>query len=100
MLIAPLTSIALGCAGGAEFDSAFTGKTLRVDYYHSGDAKEEHVSLGGLRLEGDWPGSRRQLVDATDTGKSRCEVRDAATQKPLWSRGFASIYGEWETTGE
>jgi hypothetical protein len=82
------------------FDSQFTGRTLRFDYFHGGTAKEEHVSLGGLRLEGDWPGSRVHLLDDTNLGKYLFEVIDPATNQAVWSRGFSSIYGEWETTGE
>jgi hypothetical protein len=82
------------------FDSRFTGRTLRFDYIHGGTAKEEHVSLGGLRLEGDWPGSRVHLLDGTNLGKYLFEVIDPATNQAVWSRGFSSIYGEWETTGE
>src|SRR3954454_20272704 len=82
------------------FDSRFTGRTLRFAYFHGGTAKEEHVSLGGLRLEGDWPGSRVHLLDDTNLGKCFFEVIDPATNQAIWSRGFSSIYGEWETTGE
>jgi len=28
------------------------------------------------------------------------EMVDLATHRVLYTRGFASIYGEWETTGE
>ena len=82
------------------FDARFTGKSLRFDYFHGGTAKEEHVSLDGLRLEGDWPGSRVRLLDDTNLGKYLFEVIDPATNQAIWSRGFSSIYGEWETTGE
>jgi hypothetical protein len=82
------------------FDARFTGKTLRFDYFHSGTAKEEHVSLDKIRLEGDWPGSRVHLLDDTNLGKYLFEVIDPATNQMVWSRGFSSIYGEWETTGE
>ncbi len=82
------------------FDSQFTGRTLRFDYFHGGTAKEEHISLGGLRLEGEWPGSRVHLLDGTNLGKYLFEVIDPATNQAVWSRGFSSIYGEWETTGE
>ena len=47
----------------ADFDTLFTGKTLRFDYNHTGIATEEHISLDEIRLEGDWPGSRNVLVD-------------------------------------
>ncbi|HEV8577659.1 MAG TPA: M64 family metallopeptidase [Thermoanaerobaculia bacterium] len=84
----------------SDFDVQFTGRTLRFDYFHGGTAKEEHISLGGLRLEGEWPGSRLHLLDDTNLGKYLFEVIDPATNQTLWSRGFSSIYGEWETTGE
>lgn len=97
-MILVTTLLALTPADG--FDARFTGRTLRFDYVHTGSATEEHIALGGLRLEGEWPGSRTQLVDDTGYGKYRCEIADKETGTVLWSRGFASIYGEWETTGE
>ena len=82
------------------FDELFTGRTLRFDYHHAGCATEEHVALDVLRVEGEWPGSRTQLVDTTDLGKYLFKVVDKASGQVLWSRGFCSVYGEWETTGE
>ncbi len=84
----------------AGFDDDFTGATLRVDYYHSGNAEEEHVALDRVRVEGAWPGSRTQLIDTTNLGKYLVEVVDLKTNRLLYTRGFASIFGEWETTGE
>lgn len=86
--------------GGSEFDAHFTGATLRLDYHHAGTAGEEQVALDALRLEGPWPGSRTRLVDDTNLGKYLFQVIDPGTNRVLYSRGFASIYGEWETTGE
>jgi hypothetical protein len=89
-------------AGGlaaATFDSHFTGATLRVDLFHTGNAETEIVTLDRVRVEGPWPGSRTQLLDRTNLGKYFIEVVDLETQAALYSRGFASIYGEWETTG-
>lgn len=80
------------------FAQRFTGRALRVDYAHLGTRTEEHVAVSGYRLEGAWPGSRTQLVDTTNTGKYRFRVFDTATGEELWSRGFCSIYGEWETS--
>lgn len=84
----------------AEFDANFTGRTLRLDYYHSGTSSEEHISLDQVRIEGDWAGSRVHLLDDTNLGKYQVCVLDAASGGTLWTRGFASIYGEWEETGE
>src|SRR5215216_3442222 len=41
-----------------------------------------------------------QAIDSSNLGKYLFEVRDAKTKQLLYSRGFASIYGEWETTDE
>ena len=83
-----------------DFDTGFTGRTLRLDTYHSGDAAKEHVSLDALRAEGPWPGSRSRPVDDTNLGKYLFLVIDRATNRTLYSRGYCSIYGEWETIGE
>jgi hypothetical protein len=100
-LILALAAVTAPAApAGSGFEARFTGRTLRCDYFHGGIAKEEHVSLDKLRLEGAWPGSRVHLQDDTNLGKYFFEVIDPATNQAIWSRGFSSIYGEWETTGE
>src|SRR5687767_8741149 len=85
---------------GDGFESRFTGATLRLDTFHSGDASAERVSLDAVRLEGDWQGSRTQFLHPTALGKYLFEAIDRATNQLLFSRGYASIFGEWETTGE
>jgi hypothetical protein len=94
--------LALGrpAAGTSYFDADFTGRTMRVDYFHSGTASEEHISLDRVVSDGPWPGSRTRLVDDTNLGKYLFEVIDRSTNRLLYSRGFSSVYGEWETTGE
>ena len=74
--------------------------TLRLDYVHSGSATGETYALDGLALEGPWPGNPARAIDDSGLGKYRFEVKDAASGRLLYSRGFASVYGEWETTGE
>jgi hypothetical protein len=74
--------------------------TLRVDYVHAGMAGKEVYALDGLVLEGPWPGHPARALDETGLGRYRFEVKDAASGKLLYSRGFASVYGEWETTSE
>jgi len=102
-MLLPL-SLVLLCAQSSPasngFDTRFTGRTLRFDYHHVGDATHEQIALDRLRLEGEWPGSRTQLVDTTNLGKFLFEVVDPTTNTVVYSRGFCSVYGEWETTGE
>ena len=44
------------------------------------------------------PAAARGFVDSTNLGKYLFEVHDKADDRLLFSRGFASVYGEWETT--
>jgi hypothetical protein len=74
---------------------------MRVDYYHTGNDREERFSIDRIVIEPlPWPGNPARPIDNTDRGKYIFEVADAATGTILYSRGFASIYGEWETTAE
>ncbi len=75
-------------------------RTMRVDYVHAGTASEEVFALDGVVLEGDWPGKLDRNLDDTNLGKYFFEVIDRKTNRVLYSRGFASIYGEWESTPE
>ena len=75
--------------------------TMRVDYYHTGNATQEHFSVDRVVVEPlPWPGDPQKTIDATARGRYFFEVIDEATKKVLYSRGFASMYGEWETTAE
>ena len=76
-------------------------RTMRVDYDHTGSAAEERFSLDRIVLEPlEWPGNPSRPIDETNLGKYLFEVLDRGTNRLLFSRGFASIYGEWETTAE
>ena len=75
-------------------------RTMRVDYFHSGGPGEEAAALDTVIVEGPWAGSRTQLIDRTNLGKYYFDVVDPVSSRVLYSRGFASIYGEWETTPE
>ncbi len=95
-----LLALVAAWAGSDRFAADFTDRTMRVDYFHSGDASEEHISLDQVVSDGPWPGSRTQLLDELNLGKYFFEVVDRETNRVLYSRGFSSIYGEWETTPE
>jgi IgA Peptidase M64/Peptidase M64 N-terminus len=89
--VAPVAAVAPG------FD--FT-RTIRVDYFHSGGPGGEALKLDAVIVEGAWPGSQTQLIDTTNLGKYFFEVVDPVSNRVIYSRGFATMYGEWETTPE
>ncbi len=82
---------------------ALTGaapQTMRLDYFHTGNAFEEWFSLDGAVIEGPWPGPLDRWIDETNLGKYQFQIVDRRTNRVFYSRGFASIYGEWEITRE
>lgn len=88
-------------ASGVEVQVRSTGQTMRLDYFHTGSASQELFSFDRVVIEPlNWPGNPRRPVDETNLGKYLFEVRDQTTNRVLYTRGFSSIYGEWETTDE
>jgi hypothetical protein len=74
---------------------------MRVDYYHSGTAASELFSVDRTVLEPlPWPGNPAKPLDDSNLGQYFFEVVDRASNRVLYSRGFCSIYGEWESTDE
>ncbi len=95
---APIVALLLAAAASA---GPAVPRTFRVDYFHTGSATEEKFSLDRLVVEPlPWPGNPDGAQDETNLGKYFFEVRDRGTNRLLYSRGFASIYGEWEDTAE
>jgi hypothetical protein len=99
-----LLALALAAAPAAAKPSAapaVTPRTFRVDVFHTGNATEERYALDRLVVEPlPWPGNPDRPVDDLNLGKYLFEVRDLATNRLLYSRGYASVFGEWETTAE
>lgn len=76
-------------------------QTMRLDYYHTGNSTTEVFSVDRVVIEPlPWPGDLSKSIDETNLGKYIFEVRDRQSKRLLYSRGFASVYGEWETTDE
>ena len=75
-------------------------RTMRLDYFHTGSATEENFALDRVVLEGAWPGPADRAIDQTGFGKYRFEVRDKVSNRVLYSRGYATIFNEWQETEE
>jgi len=82
-----------------EFATVFRDTTMRVDYFHTGDRGRESFTLDRIVSDGRWAGSRTRLLDSLDLGTWRYLVEDSASGTLLYSRGYSSLYAEWETTG-
>ena len=87
-------------SGNVDFSKYFTDKTMRIDYFHSGTATEEHFATDRIVSDGIWSGSKKVLLDDLKLGLYFFEVIDKESKLLLYSRGFASIFGEWQTIPE
>lgn len=94
------TEIQISDNGNVSFEKYFTDKTLRLDYTHSGTSKEEHFATDRIVSDGPWPGSKFILIDKLKLGPYYFQVIGKESNILLYSRGFASIFGEWQTTPE
>ena len=102
MRIALLLSILLllNGAGHGLFERYFEDATMRLDYYHSGAKGEESFSADVVLREGPWAGSRVNLIDTLNLGEYLFRVFDLSTGEVLFSRGYSTMFNEWQTTDE
>jgi hypothetical protein len=82
------------------FDRYFVDKTMRIDYFHIGDAKEEMVTLDQVYEQGIWAGSLRNLIDPFDNGRYYAKIYDLSSGELIFSKGFDCYFGEYKTTSE
>lgn len=82
------------------YDRFFTSNTMRVDYFHTGTKGQETFSLDEVIEEGEWPGSKINLIDTLNLDEFLVKVFDVQTNMLIFSQGFSSIFNEWQTTDE
>lgn len=82
------------------FNDYFLDKTLRFDYYHTGNKDNDFYSFDEMIEEPYWGGSKVNLIDTFDFGVFKFFVYDSRTNKLIYSRGYATLFHEWQTTDE
>jgi hypothetical protein len=92
--------LALVATSTAQFGKFFKNRTLRFDYYHSGSVEAEYVMPDEMILEGKWAGPRKNLIDPFDYGASKIMVFDSLSNKLIFTRGFSSLFIEYQATEE
>jgi hypothetical protein len=97
-----LTFLMLSLASQAQlsFDTYFTDRTLRFDFILAGNNVSTKVYPVSLKEEPFWGGSLVNLTDPFNYGNFRYEVFDAATDTLIYSKGFCTLFQEWQTTAE
>lgn len=78
------------------FDSYFIDKTMRIDYFHIGDANEENVTIDHIYNYGSWAGSLVNLIDPFKNGAYQYKIYDEASNTLIYSKGFDSYFKEYQ----
>jgi hypothetical protein len=84
----------------AQFNKYFEDKALRLDYFHCGNADSEQFFFDELLQEPYWAGSKTNLIDVKAFGNQLVDIRTVDTNELIYSRGFGTLFGEWQTTPE
>jgi len=84
----------------AQFNTYFNDQSLRLDYYHCGNAQTEKYFFDELIQEPYWAGSETNLIDIKGYGNHFVEVRTLDTNDLIYSRGYCTLFDEWQTTAE
>ena len=82
------------------FDNYFKDKTLRVDYFHTGDSLNDSYSIDELKEEPYWGGSKTSLIDSFNYGRYEVKVYDQEENKLIFSHTYSTLFDEWQTTDE
>ena len=80
------------------FSDYFEEKTLRFDYYHLGNDSSESIVFDEMIEEPIWGGRRVNLIDTLNLGDYLFIISDLETNTVIFSQGYSTLFGEWQTT--
>ena len=93
-----ITVVAVSAQTG--FEKYFAEQSLRIDMVFIGNSAETEVVLSDIRTEPEWGGNKNILIDPFGYGEHQVILKVLATEEVIYSRGFSSLYSEWQTTAE
>ncbi len=95
-----LVLLSFSLSSKAAYSDYFLNKTMRIDYIHAGNNHSESYFVQQIKMEPYWGGSQKNLIDTFKYGDYFFEVYDAETNVLIYSRGYSTLFGEWQTTDE
>ncbi|MFO7889823.1 MAG: M64 family metallopeptidase [bacterium] len=81
-----------------DFDKYFEDKTLRIDYFHTGNDTMEIITIDKIYRYDTWAGNPEHCIDNFNNGKYYIKIYDQNSNKLIFSKGFNTIFGEYQTT--
>ncbi len=83
-----------------DYDEYFTGNTMRFDFHHAGDSKNESYYFDKVIREGVWAGSHVSLINPFDYGEQMFRIIDCASGNVIYKNNYCTLFNEWQTTPE
>src|SRR5690554_3108664 len=83
-----------------QYDFYFETYAFRFDFMLGGNANEVKVYPRQMKQEPFWAGSKANLIDTFNYGLYRFIITDYASGKLIFTRGFNTLFQEWQTTAE
>ena len=74
--------------------------SLRMDVFQCGNSDSSHYVFERFIIEPHFGGSKVNLIDPFNFGTNRVKVIDAQTNTLIYSRGYNTLFREWQTTEE
>ena len=91
----------LSRAQSISFEQYFLDEgSLRMDVFQCGTADSSHYVFERFVIEPYFGGSKVNLIDPFNYGTNRVKVIDAQTHTLIYSRGYNTLFREWQTTEE
>ena len=84
----------------ASYSDFFWDKTMRFDYFHTGDAGGEIITCDQIYIQGKWAGNMTHLLDPFNIGRYAVKIYEESSGKLIFSKGFDSYFGEYKTTNK
>jgi len=83
-----------------DYKKYFHNKSMRFDFLLGGNKEDAKIYPEQIKKEPYWAGTKTKLVDPFNYGSYRFRVFDLKSDSLLFSKGFSTLFQEWQTTAE
>jgi hypothetical protein len=80
------------------FEHYYTNGSMRIDYFHIGDANSEVVKIDQIYSYNEWAGSLTNLIDELNYGAYYYKIYNQASGELIYSKGFDSYFKEYQVS--
>jgi len=90
--------VVLPVKANVDFNKHFKDKTLRIDYFITGNSEKEIVAIDNIYEYDKWAGRTKNLIDPFKTGLYKIKVFSMPSGKLIYLYGFNTYFSEYQTT--